>query len=119
MRAYEAFAWKLEEEYELEPSAETRAVVARIRAEPGESKAAAPAGSSTGPTLGAAAALPTEGGGVVPTWLRRSRASWKRVGILVATLAALMAAGWVIRNQLRPAGNPPAGRAAAGEPYRG
>jgi DNA-binding SARP family transcriptional activator/tetratricopeptide (TPR) repeat protein/TolB-like protein len=40
VRAYEAFAWKLEEEYELEPSAETQAMVARIRAEPGESQAA-------------------------------------------------------------------------------
>ena len=123
VRGYEAFAWKLEEEYELEPSAETRALVARIRAEPKEGQAAAPdhervlspaagdgnskagmwvAGSSTGPPLGAAAALPAEGGWVVPAWLQRSGASWKRVGILVATLAALMAAGWAIRNQLRP-----------------
>ncbi|HEY3012060.1 MAG TPA: BTAD domain-containing putative transcriptional regulator [Gemmatimonadales bacterium] len=108
VRAYEAFTWKLEGEYELEPSAETRALVARIRAEPGESRAAAPAhqsgvaGSSTGPPLGAAAALPAEGGWVVPAWLGWARASWKRVGILVATLAALMAAGWAMRNQLRP-----------------
>jgi TolB-like protein/Flp pilus assembly protein TadD len=57
--------------------------------------------SSTGPLLGAAAALPAEGGWVVPAWLRCSRASWKRVGILVATLAGLMAAGWAVRNQLR------------------
>ena len=34
VRAYEAFAWKLEEEYELQPSAETQALVARIRATP-------------------------------------------------------------------------------------
>ena len=75
VRAYEAFAWKLQGEYELEPSAETQALVARIRAEPGESQAAAPghqnglspaagdgnskarmrvAGYSTGPRLGAA-----------------------------------------------------------------
>jgi TolB-like protein/DNA-binding SARP family transcriptional activator len=110
VRAYEAFAWKLEEEYELEPSAETQALVARIRAEPKESQAAAPdhrsgmrvAGSSTGPSPGAAAALPAEGGWVVPARRRRSRVSWTRVGILVATLAGLMAAGWTIRNQLRP-----------------
>jgi DNA-binding SARP family transcriptional activator len=38
VRAYEAFAWELEREYELEPSTETQAVVARIRAEPGESQ---------------------------------------------------------------------------------
>ena len=41
MRAYEDFAWKLQGEYELEPSAETQAVVARIRAEPGESQSTA------------------------------------------------------------------------------
>ena len=75
VRAYEDFAWKLQGEYELEPSAETQALVERIRAEPGESQAAAPghqnglsraagdgnskartpvAGYSTGPRLGAA-----------------------------------------------------------------
>jgi serine/threonine-protein kinase len=32
VRAYEAFAWKLEMEYELQPSAETQALVARLRA---------------------------------------------------------------------------------------
>jgi serine/threonine-protein kinase len=42
VRAYEAFAWKLEGEYELEPSAETQALVAKIRAEPAERQAAAP-----------------------------------------------------------------------------
>src|SRR5215208_3174734 len=42
VRAYEAFAWKLETEYELQPSTETQAVVARIRAEPGESQATKP-----------------------------------------------------------------------------
>jgi DNA-binding SARP family transcriptional activator/TolB-like protein len=111
VRAYEAFAWKLEEEYELEPSGETRALVARIRAEPKESQAAAPdhrsgmrvAAASTGLPPDAGAALPAEGGWVVPARLRRSRAAWKRVGILVATLAALLAAGWAVRNQLRPA----------------
>jgi len=41
VRAYEAFAWKLKEEYELEPSAETQELVARIRAEPGQKQAAA------------------------------------------------------------------------------
>jgi DNA-binding SARP family transcriptional activator/TolB-like protein len=41
VRAYEAFAWTLEGEYELEPSAETQAEVARIRAESGQSRVAA------------------------------------------------------------------------------
>jgi serine/threonine-protein kinase len=39
--AYDDFAWKLRGEYELEPSAETRALVERIRAVPGESRATA------------------------------------------------------------------------------
>ena len=43
VRDYEAFAWKLEREYELQPSAEMQAVVARIRAESGVSQAAPPA----------------------------------------------------------------------------
>jgi DNA-binding SARP family transcriptional activator/tetratricopeptide (TPR) repeat protein len=43
VRAYEAFAWKLEGEYELQPSAETRSLVASIRAESRESQVAAPA----------------------------------------------------------------------------
>ena len=102
VRVYEAFAWKLEEEYELKPSAETRALVARIRAEPKESQAAAPDHRSGLSPPGVTASPPVEGGGVVPTRLRRPRTSWNRVGILVVTLAALTVAGWAIRNQLRP-----------------
>jgi TolB-like protein/DNA-binding SARP family transcriptional activator len=96
VRVYEAFAWKLEEEYELEPSAETRALLARIRAEPKEGPAAAPDHRS------GLSPPPVERWGVVPTRLRRPRTSWNRVGILVATLTALMATVWAIRNQLRP-----------------
>ncbi len=109
VRAYEAFAWRLEEEYELEPSAETRALVARIRAEPKASQAAAPddhgvlpAGSSTGSPLGVATAGPADGASVVTAWPRQSRPVWKRVGMVATTLAAIMAAGWAIRDQLRP-----------------
>jgi DNA-binding SARP family transcriptional activator/TolB-like protein len=42
VRAYEAFAWKLEGEYELQPSADTRALVARIRATSEERQVAVP-----------------------------------------------------------------------------
>ena len=42
VRAYEAFAWKLEGEYELQPSADTQALVARIRATSEERQGAAP-----------------------------------------------------------------------------
>lgn len=42
VRAYEAFAWKLEGEYELQPSAETRSLVASIRAESEASQVVAP-----------------------------------------------------------------------------
>lgn len=41
VRAYEAFTRKLREEYELEPSAETQVLVARIRAAPVERRSAA------------------------------------------------------------------------------
>jgi DNA-binding SARP family transcriptional activator/TolB-like protein len=52
VRAYETFAWRLRGEYELEPSAETQALVARIRAEPCESQMAA-LGYGSGPSLSA------------------------------------------------------------------
>ncbi|HEX5576486.1 MAG TPA: BTAD domain-containing putative transcriptional regulator [Gemmatimonadales bacterium] len=124
VRAYDAFAWRLEGEYELEPSAETRALMARIRAQPKESQAEAldhqsrippaaqdgnskagtlGAGSSTGPPPSPAATVRVEAGSVVPIWLKRTWAAWKRVGITAAILAALMAAGWAIRDHLRPA----------------
>jgi DNA-binding SARP family transcriptional activator/TolB-like protein len=40
VRAYEAFAWQLEGEYEVAPSAETQALMARIRADSGERQGA-------------------------------------------------------------------------------
>jgi TolB-like protein/DNA-binding SARP family transcriptional activator len=101
VRAYEAFAWMLEGEYALEPSAETQAVAARIRAESGESQSTPRipvAGSPTAPRLEALADLPPDSG-VRPGLLRRLRYSRQGVGILVVTLAALMAALWAIRNQ--------------------
>jgi TolB-like protein/DNA-binding SARP family transcriptional activator len=124
VRAYDAFAWRLEGEYELEPSAETQTLMARIRAEPNESQAGAldhqsrippaaqdgnskagmlEAGSSTGPPSSPAATVRIEVGSVGQVWLKRSWAAWKRVGITAAILAALMAAGWAIRDHLRPA----------------
>ena len=90
VRAYEAFAWNLEQEYELEPSAETRALLARIRAEP------------SGPLPAFTAKVPAEAGSAVLVRPRRARAGWKKVGVLAATLAALIAAGWAIRGQLQP-----------------
>jgi len=108
VRAYEAFAWKLEAEYEVEPSAETQGLLGRIRAEssPTAGNGSSEAGlrvdrSSPRPPLGARATLPAEAGSVGLVWLGKSRVPWKRVGLLGATLAALMAAGWTIRNQLR------------------
>jgi serine/threonine-protein kinase len=56
VRAYEAFAWKLEGEYELQPSAETQAVVARIRAASGVTRPGAP--RPTAPAAAAGAASP-------------------------------------------------------------
>jgi TolB-like protein/DNA-binding SARP family transcriptional activator len=93
VRAYEAFTGTLKAEYELEPSAETQSVVARIRKETARGQpeeAVAPAG----PRVAVVAALPAEAGVIVPTW--------KRVAILVATLALFMIAGWAFRGELRP-----------------
>jgi DNA-binding SARP family transcriptional activator/TolB-like protein len=54
VRAYEAFAWKLEGEYELQPSAETQAVVSRIRVATGVTQAGAPGPSALAPAAGSA-----------------------------------------------------------------
>jgi DNA-binding SARP family transcriptional activator/TolB-like protein len=100
VRAYEAFTGKLKAEYELEPSAETQSVVARIRTDASRPRLGAPV-SQAGPGLGVAAVLPAEGGLVAPAWRMRPRAS-KRVGSLVATFALFTVAGWAFRDQLRP-----------------
>jgi TolB-like protein/DNA-binding SARP family transcriptional activator/Flp pilus assembly protein TadD len=118
VRAYEAFAWNLEGEYELQPSAETQALVARIRAASGLISGAPHAGalvpaaengnllppmleqvSSNGPTLSAATTLPEEGASAVPASLRQSGVPWKRIVTLGATLAAFIAVGWAIRSR--------------------
>lgn len=52
VRAYEAFTRRLREEYELEPSAETQVLVARIRAEPVERQRAV-LGHGSGPSSAA------------------------------------------------------------------
>jgi DNA-binding SARP family transcriptional activator/TolB-like protein len=73
VRAYEAFAGNLKEEYELEPSAETQALVARIRAEPGPKQPAAkarggrlsPAAGNRDPNAGIAADLAPSGNTLV------------------------------------------------------
>jgi DNA-binding SARP family transcriptional activator/TolB-like protein/Flp pilus assembly protein TadD len=52
IRAYEAFAWQLEKEYELEPSAETRALAAAIRQEERHSPPAPSSGPAPAPARG-------------------------------------------------------------------
>ena len=108
VRAYEAFAWRLQGEYELEPSAETQAVVTRIRADPKASQAVAPdqqsgvSPPSTGSPVSAAAALPAESASVVAVRPGQPRGAWKRAGIVTTTLGVLMATGWLISEHLRP-----------------
>ena len=103
VRAYDAFAWKLEEEYELEPSAETQALMARIRTEPRRNRGPAP-GDYIGST-GTASSEPSPAGSaamdlsVMTT--RRRWGGWKKVGFAGATLAVLMAAGRAISHQFR------------------
>jgi len=53
IRAYEAFAWRLTQEFELQPSAETQALAASIREDPRQSQAAAVAAPRV-PSAGAA-----------------------------------------------------------------
>ena len=98
VRAYEGFAWKLEQEFELEPSAETRALVARIRAVSGEPPPApAPASEpSSGPDHHPVAAPAT-----------KPAARHRALTLLTAAVivAAVVVAGgwWAMRAQARGA----------------
>lgn len=109
VRAYEVFAWRLQGEYELEPSAETQAVVTRIRAEPRSSQAVAPDHQSalspppTGSPVSAAEVLPAESPSVLAVRPGQPRGAWKRARVVTTTLALVLAAGWGISDHLRPA----------------
>ncbi len=84
VRAYEAFTRRLREEYELEPSAETQVLVARIRAEPVERPRAEVGhggGSSPEPI-------------VVPSPSRAPRAKGLIIGAVIAAL--LLALGGIL-----------------------
>ena len=100
--AYEAFAWKLQGEYELEPSAETRALVERIRAEHGQSRAATPGpqnGSSPAAGDGTSPGLVT-GPTRVTVPSRAPRAGAIVTGAVV-TLLVLGLVGFYLRTQAR------------------
>lgn len=105
VRAYEAFAWRLEEEYELEPSAETQALAVAIREERLPAPTPKPRERSSGP---------------LPTAAVSVRRQPRRRGLAVALAAAVLgAAAWawlrwpeasprpVVRFTLEFAGVPP------------
>lgn len=114
VRAYETFSRRLREEYELEPSAETQVLVARIRAAPVRrftpvpGHAGAPLASAREP--GAAAGPPNAGGEsgsdalgltaqvVAPSRVPRAR-RFVTGAVIVALLLAL--AGILFRTQAR------------------
>jgi TolB-like protein/DNA-binding SARP family transcriptional activator/Flp pilus assembly protein TadD len=103
VRAYDSFAWKLEEEFELEPSGETRNLVARIRAESSSVVASEPRPDST---------LDDTADRQVP---RLKKAAGKhRVLALLVTIVLLLGGGWAIRAQLR---RPSATGEAIGPPH--
>lgn len=118
MHAYEAFAVKLEEEYELQPSAETQALVARIRDLPsapgnGNARAVPTMESSTSP--GTKPAAPASASPASPRYrVRRLTAiAWAAGVLLLLTLAGLS-----LRTRSRDprlgAPRPPAGEVAPG-----
>lgn len=81
IRAYEAYAWQLAREYELEPSSETQSLAAAIRQEPQR----APWTLAPGSVLAADARAGR----------RRMRPVW--VSLAVAGAAVLAAAAWAVR----------------------
>ncbi|MEO8201916.1 MAG: BTAD domain-containing putative transcriptional regulator, partial [Gemmatimonadota bacterium] len=104
VRAYESFAWKLEEEFELQPSGETRNLVARIRAGAGPTQ---PSDSATGSDNSSPlVSLPQPG--FIPhdpadgQVLRPGKAAGRqRVLALLGAIVLLLAGWWAIRVQLR------------------
>ncbi len=107
VRAYEAFAGRLREEYELEPSGETEQLVARIRAEPG----------GRPPSVAPPAVPPARLVAESPSSVSRPRQTWRLVAAGVAATALLalagvrLQAGWPGGNEAAPA--PPAGEPPA------
>lgn len=93
VRVYEAFASKLEQEYEVEPSAETQAVMARIRADSGESPPAAPSRrSELSSVLGPGT---VEGGpGARRTASPPKVAAKKYRGLALVAVVILLMGGW-------------------------
>lgn len=107
VRAYEAFTRKLRDEYELEPSAETQVLVARIRAEPVERQNVTISdggGSPSQPVLEAS-----------PSPVRRPRGI-VTVGVIVALLLALggfLLRTWSRRDAIAADSRPAAGQTPA------
>jgi DNA-binding SARP family transcriptional activator/TolB-like protein len=94
VRAYRAFADRLGEEYELKPSAETEALVARIRADAGKTPAAPPsAGQGRSPVAGevgpGAGMRSTEPSRPIPSRFRVGRSASLAAGAGVVLLFGL------------------------------
>lgn len=112
IRAYEAFAWRLSQEYELAPSAETERLAAAIRdADQGASlvgitKAPAPPRAAGAPGLRPAAApAPVAGERRV---LRRMPAA---IGLAALTAAVIWGMAWGLRSlDSSPSAPPPVAR---------
>ena len=104
VRAYEAYARKLQAEYELEPSAETRALLSRVRAGPAGGQAV----ENGNPPADAAAELPAEAGPAVPVPRQVRPPSWKRAGTLMLLLFVVGVVGTFLFLARRP-GEPAAG----------
>jgi len=80
VRAYEAYAWNLAHEYELEPSTETQSLAGAIRREPQRASW----------TLAPASVLAADHGSA----RRNLRPLW--LGVSIAIAAVLGAAGWIV-----------------------
>ena len=112
VRAYEGFAWKLEQEFDLAPSAETRALAARIRAVSGDpTPARAHAKEQAAGLPSAPASLPTSVPGPLPaqsgqedhqTAAPRIKPAARRRPLALLAAVVIVAGGWwAIRAQAR------------------
>ncbi len=105
IRAYEAFAWRLSQEYELAPSAETERLAAAIRnGEDGAPRV----GTTKGPVASPGpAGAPRPRAAAAPAPVPEERRVLRRMPAAIGLMALTAAVIWGMASGLRSLGSPP------------
>jgi DNA-binding SARP family transcriptional activator/tetratricopeptide (TPR) repeat protein len=102
LRQYEQFAQEMREEYDAEPSPETQAVIAAVRARATPNASAAVMTTPSAPVSAVASPGPAMGASAERVTALRSASRWRRLAIGVAAVAILAVAAtlWASRSAL-------------------